>query len=57
MLKKARRLEIRYPKKVELTSEQKKALWKLAWPMMLVPLGLVALVFFLAWLVGRLSGR
>jgi flagellar biogenesis protein FliO len=57
MLKKARRLEIRYPKKVELTPEQKKLIWHVAWPMMLVPLGLLALVFFLAWLVGRLSGR
>ncbi len=57
MLKKARSLEIRYPKKVELTPEQKKLVWHVAWPMMLVPLGLLALVFFLAWLVGRLSGR
>jgi len=57
MLKKARRLEIRYPKKVELTPAQKKAILRLAWPMMLVPVGLLALVFFLAWLVGRLSGR
>lgn len=57
MLKKARRLELRHPKKVELTPEQKKALWRLAWPMMLVPLALIALLFFLAWLVGRLSGR
>lgn len=57
MLKKARRLEIRYPKKVELTPEQRKALLRLAWPMMLVPVALVALFFLLAWLVGRLSGR
>lgn len=57
MLKKARRLEIRYPKKVEITAEQRKTLWRLAWPMMLVPVVLVVLVFFLAWLVGRLSGR
>lgn len=56
MLKKARRLEMRYPRKVELSPEQKKALWRLAWPMLLVPLGLVALFFLLAWLVGRLSG-
>lgn len=57
MLKKARSLEVRYPKQVELTPEQKKAVWRLAWPMILVPLALVALVFFLAWVVGRLSGR
>lgn len=57
MLKKARRLEIRYPKKVELTPEQRRFVWQVAWPMMLVPVGLVALLFFLAWLVGRLSGR
>ncbi len=57
MLKKARRLEIRHPRKVELTPDQKKALWHVAWPMMLVPLALVALLFFLAWVVGKLSGR
>lgn len=57
MLKKARRLEMRYPRKVELSPDQKKALWRLAWPMMLVPLGLVVLFFLLAWLVGRLSGQ
>lgn len=57
MLKKARRLEMRYPRKVELSPDQKKALWRLAWPMMLVPLGLVVLFFLLAWLVGRLSGK
>lgn len=57
MLKKARRVEIRYPKTVNLTPDQRKALWRLAWPMMLVPLALVALVFLLAWLVGRFSGK
>ncbi|MBC7317899.1 tetratricopeptide repeat protein [Candidatus Bipolaricaulota bacterium] len=57
MLKKARRLEIRYPKKVELTPEQKKAILRLAWPMMVVPVALIALFFLIAWLVGRLSGR
>ncbi|MFN3346915.1 MAG: tetratricopeptide repeat protein, partial [Candidatus Bipolaricaulaceae bacterium] len=55
MLKKARRLEMRYPRTVELTPEQKKTLWRLAWPMMLVPFLLVALLFFLAWLIGRLT--
>lgn len=57
MLKKARRVEIRYPKTVNLTPDQRKALWRLAWPMMLVPWALVALVFLLAWLVGRFSGK
>lgn len=55
MLKKARRLEMRYPRAVELTPEQKKALWRLAWPMMLVPFLLVAFLLFLAWLVGKLT--
>lgn len=55
MLKKARRLEMRYPRPVELTPEQKRTLWRLAWPMMLVPFLLVALFFLLAWLVGRLT--
>ncbi len=57
MLKKARRVELRYPRKVALTPDQRKALWRLAWPMMLVPLALVVLFFLLAWLVGRLSGQ
>ncbi|MGQ9700375.1 MAG: tetratricopeptide repeat protein [Candidatus Bipolaricaulaceae bacterium] len=57
MLKKARRVEIRYPKTVNLTPDQRKALWRLAWPMMLVPVALVVLVFLLAWLVGRFSGK
>lgn len=55
MLKRARRLEMRYPRPVELTPEQKKTIWRLAWPMMLVPFLLVALLFFLAWLIGRLT--
>lgn len=55
MLKKARRLEIRYPKPVALTPEQRRLIWRLAWPMMLVPFVLVALFFLLAWLIGRLT--
>lgn len=55
MLKKARRLEMRYPHPVDLSPEQRKALWRLAWPMMLVPFLLVALFFFLAWLIGRFT--
>lgn len=55
MLKKARRLEMRYPKSVELTPDQRKTLWRLAWPMMVVPFLLVALLFFLAWLIGKLT--
>lgn len=55
MLKKAQSLAIRYPKKVELSCVEKRALWQLAWPVILIPAAIIALVFFLAWLVGRLS--
>ncbi|RLE31134.1 hypothetical protein DRJ54_01170 [Candidatus Acetothermia bacterium] len=51
MLKKARRLELRYPRRVELNPEQKSFLKKLALPMLTVPvlalLGILLLIYIL----------
>lgn len=55
MLKKAQRLEVRYPRKVELSPEQKRALSRLSWRMLLVPLFLFGLIFLVAYLVGRFT--
>jgi len=54
MLKKARRLEIRYPRRVELTPEQKSFARRLALPMLAVPVLALVLILLLIYLLSRL---
>jgi len=57
MLKKARKLELLYPRSVELSPEKKKLLLSLGWRMalfaLLASLGLIALIYLLAYLISR----
>ena len=55
MLKKAQRLDLRYPPSVELSSEQKRVARRWAWRSVLVPLLLGGLVVLLGWLAGRFA--
>ncbi|MBC7092650.1 tetratricopeptide repeat protein [Candidatus Bipolaricaulota bacterium] len=55
MLKKARSLELRYPRRVPLSPDQKRAVKRLALPMMLVPVAILAIILLVFWLVNRLT--
>lgn len=54
MLKKARKLDLKRPPNVELTSEQRRQLLRLALPMLLLPLALLVGILGLIWLLTRL---
>jgi tetratricopeptide (TPR) repeat protein len=53
MLKKAKKLEIRYPRPVKLNPEQKKLIKRMALPMLAVPIIALAVVLLLIYLVTR----
>ena len=53
MLKKARKLEIRHPRQVPLTPEQKSFLKKMALPMLAVPVLALILVLLLIYVLTR----
>ncbi|MBC7219872.1 tetratricopeptide repeat protein [Candidatus Bipolaricaulota bacterium] len=55
MLKKAQRLDLRYPRRVDLSPEEKRVAQRWARRALVVPLLVVGLVVLVVWLVGRLA--
>lgn len=53
MLKKARKLEIRYPRQMQLSPEQKKLARRMALPMLAVPVLILTAILLVAYLVSR----
>lgn len=53
MLKKARKLEIRYPRQMQLSPEQKKLARRMALPMLAVPVLILIAILLVAYLVSR----
>lgn len=55
MLKRARRLELRYPRRMELSPEQKSFAKRLALPMLMVPVAVLVVVLLLIYLFTRFT--
>ncbi len=55
MLKKARRLDLRYPRRVDLTPEERERARRWAWRGVLLPIVVVAGVVLVLWLLGRVT--
>ena len=55
MLKKARRLELRYPRPVKLTQDQKRVLRRMALPMISIPFVALILVLVIIYLIARFT--
>jgi tetratricopeptide (TPR) repeat protein len=54
LLKKARKLDLRRPPQVQLTPQQRRKLWKLVLPLLLVPLTVLVGLLLLLLLISRL---
>ncbi len=54
MLKRARWLDVRYPRAVNLSPVQRRILRRRVWPMALLPVAGLGLIILVLWLVGRI---